>query len=141
MPTRDRIADMHVKKAELALAEADLLFGAGFFDGAISRASVSSIQIMKAAITLQGRPDDPLDVGECVKAWAMDGRLPAAIHVFFGVAMMVRRDADETVRYTTQGSAEKAIEAARQFSEIVRQTVGMNSAPPTSINSQTFRSI
>ena len=141
MPTRDRISDMHVKKSESALAEAELLFGAGFFDGAISRASVSSIQIMNAAIALQGRPDDPIDVGECVKAWAMDGRLPAAIHLFYEVAMMVRRDADETIQYTTQGSAEKAIEAARQFSEIVRQTVGVGLAPPTPMNPPTFRSI
>jgi hypothetical protein len=82
-----------------------------------------------------------LDVGECVKAWAMDGRLPAAIHLFFEVAMMVRRDADETIQYTTQGSAEKAIEAARHFAEIVKQTVGIGLTPPTSMNPATFRSI
>ena len=125
MPTRDRIADMHVKKAESSLAEAETLLGSGFFDGAVSRAGVACVQVMNAAITLQGRADDPENVAECVTVWASDGRLPAAIALYFQVTTLMRREADETCVFATQDNAENSIAGAKHFLQIVQQVVGI----------------
>jgi uncharacterized protein (UPF0332 family) len=129
MATRDRTAAVHLRKASNALVEADMLYGAGFFDGAISRASASSIHVVKAAITLQGRPTDPEDLVECVKVWTEDGRLPRGLELFYQAAILLRADADESPNPATQDRTERALDAAQRFSEMVRDAIGAPDVP------------
>jgi hypothetical protein len=120
---------LHLQKASNALVEADMLYGAGFFDGAISRASASSIHVVKAAITLHGRPTDPVDPVECVKAWTEDGRLPRGLEMLYLAAILLRAEADESPLPALQERADKAMVAALRFSEMVRDTLGARDVP------------
>jgi hypothetical protein len=106
-----------------------MLYGAGFFDGAISRASASSIHVVKAAITLHGRPTDPLDPVECVKVWSEDGRLPRGLELFYQAAILLRAEADESPLPAMQERADKAMEAAQRFSEMVKDVIGAPDVP------------
>lgn len=133
MPTRDRIADMYVTKAESSLAEAETLVGAGFFDGAVSRASTSCVHVMNAAIALHGRPDDPKVVSECVTAWAADGRLPPAAALYFQVATMMRMEADDSCNFASQDNAENSIAGARHFIQIVQRVAGLSHVPTRTV--------
>ncbi|MCS4089330.1 HEPN domain-containing protein [Rhizobium sp. BK176] len=133
MATRDRTADLHLRKASNALVEADMLYGSGFFDGAISRSSACCIHVVKAAITLQGRPSDPTDLLDCVSAWVEDGRLPRGLELFYKAAVLLRDEADEGAFPAQQDRAEKALDAAQRFSEMVREAIGAT-VSPSSVN-------
>lgn len=129
MATRDRTAALHLQKASNALVEADMLYVAGFFDGAISRASASSIHVVKAAMTLHGRPTDPVDPLDWVKEWTENGRLPRGLELFYQAAVLLRAEADERPLPALQERAEKALDAAQRFSDLFGLAIGATDVP------------
>lgn len=113
----------HMRKAENAMKEARILLEAGFYDGARSRATVSSIQAFTAATLMIGNPNDPQDLIERVKAFVASGRLPEGADLYFTASIFSKRDADEGHLMTTEVGARKSYETGLLFLDSVKEAI------------------
>jgi hypothetical protein len=120
MPISDSKITFHMEKAEVALKEARALCDLGYYDGARSRSTVSSIQAFTAISIADRRPNDPQDIIARVKVFVATNRLPEGADVYFTAAMLARSDADESEMKTPQAGAVKSISTAYAFFQAVQ---------------------
>ena len=126
MYTADYSEIRHQQKADVALAEARHLFDVEFYDGAVSRATSSSLQTVRAVIAMIGQPTDPKEMPTCVRTMVKDQRLPEGMDKVFAAIMKVRSEVDEGSNPMTKERAEQAMAAAARFSTVIKSAAAVN---------------
>lgn len=114
MTTDRKTVDIFLAKSRAALSEARHLMEMNFYDGAKSRACVSSILAVKAAIG-KGLFPSGTEVLDIVAYWVVKGKVTEDARIYLRAAMIGKYDADESAHLSTREGVETAIKAAEAF--------------------------